>query len=196
MGAEQYQAPDRRPVANFQSVADEDLVFATHDRAVAPVTETAADLLLPGFVPAAQPPAPPEPAAGLSFVDAAPATPDAPLPGISFAAPPAAGAPPAAPLPGVSFDAPMPPVGSLSAFHLSSAASATPATELPWITRDPVPVRPEAQREGWRRRWSDEVDRAATASMKSLRNEALHVTWRAALTAVATAGGAEGSNPG
>lgn len=181
MPAEPYQPRDRRPVGNFHSVPDDDLVFAPHDMGRAPAERTtpsgdgaaAAADPLPGisFVAAAQPPAPPEPPASMSFVEPAP---PAPLPGISFAEPAQTSAPP---------------VGSMDAFHLTASGGSAAATpDLPWITRDPVPVRPESAREGWRRRWSDEVDRAASASMKALRNEALHVTWKAALTAVMTAG--------
>jgi hypothetical protein len=75
-------------------------------------------------------------------------------------------------------------------FRISAdgAQASSQTAEPPWLVRDLVP-RPaqSASRPGWAMPHSDLADRAADATMLRLREEAVHVSWKAAWIAVTAA---------
>jgi hypothetical protein len=69
-------------------------------------------------------------------------------------------------------------------------ASSDPTAEPPWTVREPDPgsvPAPALSRRGWSTRHSNIPDASAHAAMLRLREEAVHVSWKAAWIAVTSA---------
>jgi hypothetical protein len=164
----------------------DDLTFAAHDlgrdRALRP--GWAGDDL--GFAvarpPIEDPPAPspsPAPAAGFVIREPLGVAPVAAVDALVVGA--SAAADEAAPAPAV-LDRP---------FQISSTtgwAASDPSAQLLWTVREPSPGSARApSRRGWSPRDSHLADRSADATMLRLREEAVHVSWKAAWIAVTAA---------
>jgi hypothetical protein len=77
-------------------------------------------------------------------------------------------------------------------FRISAdgAQPSSPSAEPLWQVRDPAPRSAQSSsRRGWAIRHTDLVDRSANATMLRLREEAVHVSWKAAWIAVTAADG-------
>ncbi|MBJ7610596.1 MAG: hypothetical protein JF887_14405 [Candidatus Dormibacteraeota bacterium] len=88
--------------------------------------------------------------------------------------------------------APAPAAGAIAAkpgFRVHSAAAAAPAkrdASLPWTVRDPSPSAPPSRR-GWSSRQSGLAERSAQDTLRRLREDAVHVSWKSAWIAVTSA---------
>lgn len=129
----------------------------------------------PGEVPSprARPAPAPPPPAGDGFVirDPAGAAPAAPVDALVVGTAPEAAQRP-------------------SGFQVITSSSPRTAprrdAELPWTVRDPAPPPPPSRR-GWSARPGTSVERAAQDTMRRLREDAVHVSWKAAWIAVTSA---------
>ncbi|HEX4579776.1 MAG TPA: hypothetical protein VH498_07220 [Candidatus Dormibacteraeota bacterium] len=93
----------------------------------------------------------------------------------------------------VSAPAPSPAPGAIvpkGEFRIHSTApvpvAGGPDSPLPWTVRDDTPS-PAASRRGWTARQGGLSERSAQDTLRRLREDAVHVTWRAAWLAVTSA---------
>jgi hypothetical protein len=157
--------------------AGDDLEFAAHDLGrdrPAPAPDAADDV---GFAVAERSGAIAAPSADDGFVirETIGAGAIAPVDAMVVGAPP----PPADPVP-VSLH------GGFRVISASGGATARRDDQVPWTVRDPSPV-PAPSRRGWTARQTGVMERSAQDTLRRLREDAVHVSWKCAWIAVTSA---------
>jgi hypothetical protein len=72
-------------------------------------------------------------------------------------------------------------------FSSKAAAKAEPEKALPWTVRDTAPAQPS--RRGWNARQSGAIEQSAVDTLRRLREDAVHVSWKSAWIAISSAEG-------
>lgn len=78
--------------------------------------------------------------------------------------------------------------GGFQVFSSSTSSPSRPEQALPWTVRDSAPPAAPPRR-GWSARQSGSFDRSAQDTMRRLREDAVHVSWRMAWVAVNSVAG-------
>ena len=83
---------------------------------------------------------------------------------------------------------PVPAMGSgFQVFSSSAPAKAETEKALPWTVRDSAPAQPS--RRGWNPRQSGAIEQSAVDTLRRLREDAVHVSWKSAWIAISSAEG-------